>query len=99
MGPLEDVARACLFLDVFRAFESHWPLLDPTQVYVRKMLDFLIFVLCRTWVLRHLTGFNAFWYSHMLLLLMFPLLIFHGSRRPIGQYPTTSVSFRNDGTT
>ncbi|GAQ81800.1 Respiratory burst oxidase [Klebsormidium nitens] len=41
--------------------------------------------------LRHLTGFNAFWYSHMLLLLMFPLLIFHGSRRPIGHYPTTST--------
>jgi hypothetical protein len=38
------------------------------------------------------TGFEAFWYSHVLLLLAFPLAVFHGSRRPLDRYPTTSVS-------
>ncbi|GAQ79930.1 putative respiratory burst oxidase [Klebsormidium nitens] len=42
-------------------------------------------------VLRHVTGFEAFWYSHVLLLLCFPLVILHGSRRPLGGYPTTST--------
>jgi hypothetical protein len=47
---------------------------------------------CRNAFLRHVTGFEAFWYSHVLLLLAFPLAVFHGSRRPFNRYPTTSVS-------
>jgi hypothetical protein len=66
---------------------------STSQMGVQSPLTFCTVVsLCRSFILRHVAGFNAFWYSHMLLLLMFPLLIFHGSRRPIGQYPTTSVS-------